>query len=77
MMKNYENEIGIKMLPFQLMVFVPSINKFKEIGELDGKVKYKTISGTKLRNLLDKGKDIPEWFSYPEIIKELKNLIHL
>ena len=72
MMKNYENEIGIKMLPFQLMVFVPSINKFKEIGELDGKVKYKTISGTKLRNLLDKGKDIPEWFSYPEIIKELK-----
>ncbi len=72
MMKNYENEIGIKMLPFQLMVFVPSINKFKEIGDLNKKVKYKTISGTKLRSLLDKGKDIPVWFSYPEIIKELK-----
>ena len=30
------------------------------------------ISGTELRRLLDKGMDIPEWFTYPEVAKELQ-----
>ena len=34
---------------------------------------YKTISGTQLRKILDKGNEIPEWFSYPEVAKELKS----
>ena len=33
---------------------------------------YQTISGTELRNILDKGEEIPEWFSYPEVAEELK-----
>ncbi len=72
MMEKHEDEIGIKMLPFHHMVYVPSLGKFKELNNLSKNIKYETISGTKLRNLLDEGKDVPEWFSYPEIIKELK-----
>ena len=32
-----------------------------------------TISGTELRDRLQKNLDIPEWFSYPEVITELRN----
>jgi sulfate adenylyltransferase len=30
------------------------------------------ISGTELRNRLKTGKEIPEWFSYPEVVKVLR-----
>ena len=33
---------------------------------------YKTVSGTELRNLLDKGKEIPNWFTYNEVANELQ-----
>ena len=31
-----------------------------------------SISGTELRNCLKEGREIPTWFSYPEVIEELK-----
>ena len=54
------------------MVYNTSDNAYKPLESLDNKKKYKTISGTELRNILDKGDEIPEWFSYPEVAKELK-----
>ena len=33
---------------------------------------YLTISGTELRSILDKGENIPDWFTYPEVSNELK-----
>jgi sulfate adenylyltransferase len=34
----------------------------------------KHISGTEQRKLLEEGKDIPEWFSFPEVVRELKQI---
>ena len=31
-----------------------------------------TVSGTELRELLDKDREVPEWFSYPEVVEELR-----
>ena len=36
---------------------------------------YKTISGTQIRQMLDKDQSIPEWFTYPEVSLELKKTI--
>ncbi len=71
----YENEIGIKMVPFKFMVYVPNKKKYQELDKLKEDEKYKTISGTELRNLLNKGSKIPEWFSFPEVVKELKKTV--
>ena len=54
------------------MVYLPKYKKYEELSNLEHNIEYKTLSGTKLRNLLDKGEDIPEWFSYPEVTAELK-----
>ena len=34
--------------------------------------KYKTLSGTELRQLLDQGKGIPEWFTFKSVAHELE-----
>ncbi len=72
LVKKFEEEIGIQMLPFQFMVYVPEEKLYKEIGDLNSGTEYETISGTELRNMLDNGKDIPKWFSFSEVAKELQ-----
>ena len=72
LVQKFENEIGIKMIPFQFMVYVPKYKKYEELSNLEPDVEYKTLSGTELRDLLDKGEEVPEWFSYPEVTTELK-----
>ena len=72
LLTEYKEKIGIEIVPFQFMVYTPSDNKYKPLESLDNGEDYQTISGTELRNILDKGGQIPEWFSYPEVAKELK-----
>jgi len=72
LLKQHEEEIGIKMVPFQFMVYTPKDSSYKTIENLDDNEDYQTISGTELRNILDQGNEIPEWFSYPEVAQELK-----
>lgn len=75
LVKEFESEIGIKMIPFKLMVYIPKDNSYRELESLNVNTKFKTISGTELRNRLDAGKRIPKWFSYPEVALELKKSI--
>ena len=72
LLTKYKKEIGIEIVPFQFMVYTPSDHSYKPLESLDNNEDYQTISGTELRNILDKGDEIPEWFSYPEVAKELK-----
>ena len=71
LVKQFENEVGILVVPFQFMVYVPSKRKYISIDSLDDNIKYETISGTQLREKIDNGEDIPKWFSYPEVTSEL------
>ena len=72
LLTKHKKEIGIEIVPFQFMVYTPSDNCYKPLESLDNNEDYQTISGTELRTILDKGGEIPEWFSYPEVVKELK-----
>ncbi len=68
----YEEELGIKMVPFRLMVYVPAIDGYKPIDEVQEGEETLNISGTELRNRLRDGSEIPNWFSYDEVVKELR-----
>ncbi|GIR93672.1 sulfate adenylyltransferase [bacterium] len=71
-LQKYEEEIGIKMVPFKFLVYLPNEDCYKPIDEIPEGTNYKTVSGTELRNLLDKGKEIPNWFTYHEVANELQ-----
>jgi len=66
--KLYEDEIGVKAITFDELVYVPEIGEYLEKREAEEKgYGYVFISGTEVReNYLKYGKRLPEWFTRPE-----------
>ena len=71
----YQDKINIKMVPFKMMVYVKEKNEYMPIDEVPNGLTPLNISGTELRHKLDSGDSLPDWFTYPEIEKELKKSI--
>jgi sulfate adenylyltransferase len=72
LVQEYAGEIGVQMVPFKLMVYVKEHSKYMPIDEVPKELTQLNVSGTELRRCLDKGMDIPEWFTYPEVAEELR-----
>ena len=72
LLKKYQDEIGIEMVPFKFMVFLPKSGKYEAIDDIAEGEDYKTLSGTELRQLLDRGEGIPEWFTFKSVADELE-----
>ncbi|CAK7893738.1 sulfate adenylyltransferase [[Candida] anglica] len=63
----------IKIVPFRMVTYLPEEDRYAPIDTIDlSKVKTANISGTELRQKLRDGTEIPEWFSYPEVVKILR-----
>jgi len=77
LLAKHEDELEIKMVPFKMMVYVKDLDKYMEIDSVPKNHKPLNISGTEFRNKLENGQKIPEWFSYPDIVKELQNIYPL
>ena len=68
----YATEMGIEMVDFKHMVYVENRAQYEQIDIINKNDKILTISGTEMRRRLREGLDIPDWFSYPEVVKELR-----
>lgn len=68
----YADEIGIKIIPFQEMLYVEGEGRYVPQDEVGVGVSTRGISGTELRRRLRDGTDIPDWFSFPSVISELR-----
>lgn len=74
LVKAYAGELGIKPVFFQEVVYVQDDDNYQPIDEVEPGKKVLTISGTQLRKLLNEGADIPDWFSFPEVVAELRKV---
>ena len=72
MAKKYASEIGIEVVPFQMMAYVPDHDAYFPEDELPDGAEVKSISGTELRAKLANGDELPAWFTYPEVAEELR-----
>jgi sulfate adenylyltransferase len=72
LLKNHEGDLGIKMVPFQQMVYVEDQDSYMPVDEVASGTRTLDISGTELRERLADGRDIPGWFTYPDVVKELR-----
>ena len=68
----YENELGIEMVPFEMMLFSADRAEYIPASEAKEGENILNISGTELRRRLQNGLEIPEWFSYPEVVEILQ-----
>lgn len=70
-MKNQE-ELGIKLMPFEMMVYSSDHDKYFPIDKVPQGVKPLKLSGTEVRRRLRTGEDIPEWFSFGNVVSILR-----
>jgi sulfate adenylyltransferase len=70
--KQHQDEIGIEMVDFKHMVYVQEKAQYYPISEVPEGSTVLDISGTELRRRLAEGLEIPEWFSFPEVVRELR-----
>ncbi len=75
MMKEHEDELGVKMIPFEELVYLPDEDCYVEAKDVPEGAKVLNISGTQVRDeYLAKGKLLPEWFTRPETAEILREM---
>lgn len=72
LLRSHEQEIGIQMVPFRAMAYVPDRDQYFPEDELPKGARVVDLSGTQLRRLLAEGAEIPSWFTFPGIVDELR-----
>ena len=70
--KKHEAEIGVTMVPFHMMVYLEDQAKYYPENEIPAGARVLDLSGTELRQRLNEGREIPDWFTYPEVGRELR-----
>jgi sulfate adenylyltransferase len=75
MMKKYEDELCMKMIPFEELVYLPDEERYVEGKDVPQGARTLNISGTQVRDdYLAKGKLLPEWFTRPETAEILREM---
>ena len=72
LMQQYKDELKIEMVPFRMVVFVEDLAQYVPVDEVKEDQSVLNISGTEFRRRLQEGLDIPDWFSYPDVVEELR-----
>ncbi len=72
LLKEHEEELDISMVPFQMMVYAENRAQYIAVDEARDDDRILNISGTELRRRLQEGLEIPDWFSFPDVVAELR-----
>ena len=72
LVEEHRDELGIEVVTFQEVVYDGTRDLYVTRDELDEDSKVMNLSGTELRERLESGAEIPEWFSFPSVIRELR-----
>jgi len=72
LLTKHAEELDITMVPFKLMVYAENRAQHIPINEKTDDDTVLNISGTELRRRLQEGLEIPEWFSFPDVVAELR-----
>jgi sulfate adenylyltransferase len=75
LMQKCESELGVKMVPFEELVYLTDKEKYVEAKDVPPGAPMLSISGTQVReDYLIKGKLLPEWFTRPETAQILRQM---
>ncbi|MEX1135095.1 MAG: bifunctional sulfate adenylyltransferase/adenylylsulfate kinase [Acidimicrobiia bacterium] len=72
LLRKHEAELGVAMVDFKMLVYAPDQDIYLPEDEVSEDTRVISISGTELRDRLADGREIPDWFSFPEVVHELR-----
>lgn len=64
--------LGVTLLPFPRMVYVEDRDQWLAEEEVPAEARTESMSGTELTRRLMQNLKVPEWFSFPEVLNELR-----
>ena len=66
-----DKELGVKIMPFTMLVYVPNEDRYEEISKIHEDTPTLNISGTQVRDMLKGGIEPPIEVSRPEVARVL------
>ena len=72
LLRRHQSELGVTMVPFRMMVYVEASDSYAPVDEVPEGVRTLNLSGTELRARLAAGRDVPAWFTFPDVVAELR-----
>jgi len=72
LLRRHSHELGMGVMTFRRLVYVPEHAAYLPDDEAPAGARVLSISGTELRQRLAEGRDLPAWFTPPEIAAELR-----
>ncbi len=73
LLQKHEEELGVAMVPFKMMSYVEEQDAYYPVDEVPEGTRVLNISGTELRERLAEGRELPEWFTFPDVAKALQH----
>jgi len=70
--RKHEEELGVTMVPFKQLVYIEDLDTYLPEDEVPHGTRSRTLSGTDLRRRLAEGRELPHWFTFPEVALELQ-----
>jgi sulfate adenylyltransferase len=68
----HADEVGIGIVAFPAIVWAANRARHVRVDELSSEDTVEDLSGTELRRRLATGEPIPDWFTYPEVARVLR-----
>jgi sulfate adenylyltransferase len=72
LLSRHQDELGVTMLPFRMLVYVKERDQYLPVDEVPEGVTTWSMSAAELKARLDDGREIPDWFTFREVVKELR-----
>jgi sulfate adenylyltransferase len=72
LLRAHERELGVTSVPFRMLVYLEDRDTYVPEDEVPPGTRAVTLSGTELRARLAEGRELPSWFTFPEVARELQ-----
>jgi sulfate adenylyltransferase len=68
----HQDELGITPVPLGEVVYLPDEDRYEEVARVPAGRETVSLSGTAVRDLLQRGEELPAWFTRPETARILQ-----
>ncbi len=70
--QNATEELGIDIVTFEEMVYLPFEDEYKPSGEVPDTTNTISFTGSDVQKRIRAGKKVPDWATFPEVVEELQ-----
>lgn len=70
--KEAARETGVEIISFGEMVYAPYEDEYSSVDRLSAGTETLSMSGSEIRRRVREGKKIPEWATFPEVVREMR-----